>query len=459
MSHLHPLNLFVITCLGIGGYLLAFPVTELAEHTRQAAGLVMICISLLASSKLPEYLTALLFFTLAMLFSIAPASVVFSGFASTALWLVFSGLVIGIAMDVTGLGKRIAGSLAAHLEGSYVRLIAGMVVVSASFAFIMPSAMGRVVLLVPIAVVLAEHFSFAKGSQGRTGLVLAATLGTLLPAFSILPANVVNMVLVGMSESQLGFTPLFGEYLLLHFPVFGLLKAVLLIVLLIRLFPDQPLLNPEVETYHRTPMSRQETLFALVLACLLVLWLTDFWHHISPAWIGLAGAVVLLLPKVGIIGPAEFNRINYAPLLFVAAVIGLGNLIHHSALGSWLGGYLLAQLPLAADASFSNYFLISLMSTLVSIVTTLPGIPAVMTPLAPEIADLTQLSLKSIVMMQVVGFSLVLFPYQVPPIMVGLNLSQQPVRSAFKPLLLLSLISILLLLPLNYVWWVFLGWL
>jgi len=66
-------------------------------------GLILLTIGLLATSAIPEYLTVLLFFALAMIFALAPAGVVFSGFESAGLWLIFGGLVLGVAVHITGL--------------------------------------------------------------------------------------------------------------------------------------------------------------------------------------------------------------------------------------------------------------------------------------------------------------------------------------------------------------------
>jgi di/tricarboxylate transporter len=88
-------------------------------HMLLVAALIAVTIALWATGKLPEYLTALLFFAFAMILSVAPASVIFSGFASAAFWLVVSGYVIGIAIAKTGLAERIARLLAARLASSY----------------------------------------------------------------------------------------------------------------------------------------------------------------------------------------------------------------------------------------------------------------------------------------------------------------------------------------------------
>src|SRR3712207_2452243 len=73
-----------------------------------AAGLVLFTVGLWATGAIPEVVTAIAFFLIAMLFEVAPPPVVFSGFFSTALWLVFGGLFIGAAVTRTGVGERIA---------------------------------------------------------------------------------------------------------------------------------------------------------------------------------------------------------------------------------------------------------------------------------------------------------------------------------------------------------------
>ena len=109
-------------------------------------GLILLTIGLLATSAIPEYLTALLFFALAMIFALAPAGVVFSGFESAGLWLIFGGLVLGVAVHTTGLGARLAHRLAPVFGASYTGVIFGTILSGMVFGFLMPSSMGRVVL-------------------------------------------------------------------------------------------------------------------------------------------------------------------------------------------------------------------------------------------------------------------------------------------------------------------------
>jgi anion transporter len=447
------------TAVITGAILLVLPIPDFMPGQRKAAGLAIITIGLFATGSMPEYLTALLFFLIAMLFGVAPASVVFSGFESTALWLVFGGLVLVVAVMTTGLGKRIASKIAGKLEGSYTKLIAGMTLVGVCFSFLMPSAMGRVILLVPISVAIANHFGFRENSNGRTGVIFATILGCFIPAFSILPANVPNIILAGMAESQFGLSPMFGEYLLLHFPILGLAKACLIVVLIVWLYPDQPVKNLESDLSQTKPLSREESILAVVLAVLLLLWITDFAHHISPAWVALAGAFFFLLPGIGLVNGQHFNtKINFGSLFFVAGVIGLGGMIKHSGLGTIVGGKLIASLPIGHGTPFATYMSVALVSTLTGLVTTASGVPAVITPLTREIAEVSGLSIKVILMLQVLGFSTIILPYQASPVVVALQVAGCKTRDMVKPIMLLAVITYGVLLPINYLWWKVLGW-
>src|ERR1700761_4942738 len=126
-----------------------------------------IAILLWATSALPEYLTALLFFAAVAVFRSAPPEVLFSGFQSEAFWLVLGGFVLGTAIRKVGLADRIARMLAASLSGSWFRMVLGVVLVTYALAFVMPSNMGRITLLMPIVMALADRAGLRAGSRWR----------------------------------------------------------------------------------------------------------------------------------------------------------------------------------------------------------------------------------------------------------------------------------------------------
>ena len=423
----------------------------------QGAALTVFAIGLYASRIIPEFLTAFTYFLVAMLFAVAPASVVFSGFQSTAFWLVFGGLIIGVGVRRTGLGEYLAQSITGRFTKSYATLITGVVVLAVTMAFLMPSTMSRVVIMAPIVVAFADRFGFGEGSNGRAGLILAMAMATWSPAAGILPAHVPNLVMVGTAETLYDVSFTYGTYFFLHFPVLGVLKAALIVVLVLVMFPDK--LRPLAEQPAPAPLSPQARRMAIILAITLALWMTDFAHGISPAWVSLGAGLFCLLPGAGLIPPSSFNKdMNFATVFYVAGIISIGPMLADTGIGEVLGRYILGVLPIEAGADFGNFLSLVGLSITTGVAATTPAVPAVITPLAADMAAAADMPLFSVLMTQVVGYSTIIFPYQVPPVIIACQLGGVSVKAAARLALAIAAVTLVVLVPLNYLWWSLLGY-
>jgi di/tricarboxylate transporter len=421
------------------------------------AAIVVLTISLLLSVALPEYLTALIFFFLCVVLAVAPPEVVFSGFHSGAIWLVFGGMILGVAIEATGLGIRLAGYLERGSRGSYFGAIAGTVVMMVGMAFVMPSSVGRVTITLPIVLAFADRLGFEVGSQGRTGLILAIGMGALIPAFAILPANVPNMVLAGVAEAAHGVRFGYGEYLLLHFPVLGLVSMIALPVFIVFLFPDR--IKSNIAPSAATRLTTPEIKLLVVLAVALGLWATDSLHQTSPAWVALGAGIFCSLPAVGIIQPSlVLQKINMGPMLFLAGVIGMGAVVTSSGLGEALGIWLIAAMDLKPGGGFTDFASIIGLGAVLQLFTTLPGQPALMTSFADVLSGATGWPLLTVLMTQVSAWALVMFPYQAPPLVAARMMTGLSVRLFLRLMLPFALFGWVVLVPLQYFWWQFLGY-
>ena len=310
-----------------------------------AGGLLVLCMGLWATGLVAEIVTALMFFALAMLLKLAPAQTVFSGFASSAFWLVTSGMVVGLAMNRTWLGDRLARMLAARLPASYPGFIAGLVAFSFALAFVMPSNLGRIALMVPVVIALCDAFGLEPERPGLTGALLAFGIATPMLSAAILPANVPNLVMAGTAETLFGIHLNYLPYLFLHAPVLGLVKGALLVACTMLIFPDR-LDGTRPDLAPLPPPSGAERRLSVILAVMLALWLSDGWHGIPPAWIGLAAAVICLLPGIGVLSSASFAEIPLRTCFYVAALFGLTAVVNETGLGADLGHALLTVAPL-----------------------------------------------------------------------------------------------------------------
>jgi di/tricarboxylate transporter len=374
-----------------------------------AAAFCLAAMALWATAALSEAATALAFFAAATVSGVAAPATIFSGFASSAFWLVLGGMILAQAMAQTGLGGRLARAVSRPLAGSYRKLIAGTLVITFALAFLMPSNMGRIALLMPIMLALADELGLAPGRPGRTGVVLAVGFGTFLLSTSILPANVPNLVMAGSAETLFGIHIDYVQYLVLHAPVLALAKGMLLTFLICRLFPDQvsTAVAPPVPA---TSLSGSERRLVAILAVTLMLWIAAPLHGIAPAWIGLAAALACLLPGIGVVPADVYNQINHRTLLYVAALLGVVAVINDIGLGTLLARGLQSALPLAAGAPAVNFAALTLLSVAISLVASANAVGAIYTPMAQSLSVATGFDLTTVIMIQVIGFSTVLLP-------------------------------------------------
>lgn len=459
LSQLTPRHFLLVGVFLVAAALAITSPAALGPSGGATLAIVIVTLGLWATAIVPGYFASLLFFAAVLIAGLQPAPLVFSGFASAAMWLIVSGFVIGAAVSATGLNDRLAVVIAPLLTKSYPRLIGGLMLAAMLLGFLMPSSVGRAVVMVPIGMALADHSGFAKGSKGRIGIATILAIGCNMPSFAILPSNIPNMVLAGSAETILGIHLTYTEYLVLHYPVLGILKAAVTVALVLFLFPatiGEPLGKDEAKV--ASARDGQGRVIGVLLVT-LAFWMTDSLHGISSAWIGLGAAVLLLSPRFGVVTPPAFKQAtDFGLLLFVAGALAVGAVVNASGLGGKLGTFLTSVLPLAPGHDATNFFSLTFLSFITGMFTTVPSVPAVLTPMTGDLSALTGYGAVTILMTQVVGFSTVMFPYQVSPLVVAMQLSGERLEHLAKVTVPLALITLVALVPVDFLWWKALGW-
>jgi len=433
------------------------PPTGVAPATMQAGGLVALAIGMWAFNVLPEHLTGLIFMALVVLLGLAPSQVVFSGFTSATIWLVFGGLFVAEAVRATGLGERLARVMLGRYTGSYLAVLTGVAVVATILAFLMPATLGRVLLMVPILAALSARMGFEPGSNGFNGVQLCGIFTTFHAGIGILPANVPNLVLVGAAETLYGLQINYAEYLLVQFPVMGLLKTVLTIAVILLLFPAHPQRVTDAEPL--APMTAAERRLSILLLLSILLWATDFLHHIKAGWIALVAGILCMMPRVGVLPMAAFNeKIRYAPFFYIAAVLGMGGVMTETGVTRAVGEMLSSVMHLSAGADALNFATLVTVSTLTGVLTTNPAQPALLAPLVAQFAEATGWPIKTVLMTLAVGYSTLILPHMVPPVVVGMQVAGISYRASIRFIGVLAALSLLLLIPIDYLWWHLIGY-
>jgi solute carrier family 13 (sodium-dependent dicarboxylate transporter), member 2/3/5 len=257
--------------------------------------------------------------------------VAFSGFANDTPWFLFGALLLGVVATRSGIARRLAYFLMLRIGVTYPRILLGLILTDFLLTFIVPSGIARVVIMASIALGLAEAFRSPPGSNVSRGMFLILSYTANIFDKMII-AGAGSITARGLIEKVGGVEVLWSYWFIAFLPC-SIITVLAAWLLTLRLYPPETValqggrayLQAEVEKMGAwTPLEKKS---ALLLAGAIVLWLTDFIHHISPAVIGLGVGLLALLPRVGILDIEDMRRLNYLPVFFVAAAVSMGTVL------------------------------------------------------------------------------------------------------------------------------------
>ena len=257
--------------------------------------------------------------------------VAFSGFANDTAWFLFGALLLGVIATRSGIARRLAYFIMLRIGITYPRILLGLIVTDFLLTFIVPSGIARVVIMASIALGLAEAFKAAPGNNLSRGMFLILSYTANIFDKMII-AGAGSITARGLIE-QFGGVEVLWSYWFIAFLPCSIITVVAAWWLTLWLYPPESatlaggyeFLRAEIQKMG--PWTAVEKKAALLLAAAILLWLTDFVHHISPAVIGMGVGLFALLPRVGILEIEDMKRLNYLPVFFVAAAVSMGTVL------------------------------------------------------------------------------------------------------------------------------------
>ncbi len=439
------------------------PPQGLGPEGLKALALAVFAISFFVTETIPLAWTGFILLLLFVLLGVVPSSVAFSGFTSSAFWLVFASFLLGGGMLRTGLARRMAFAFIRVLGNRYGRVVMGFCVLGFLLSFGVPSGNARVALLIPIALEIAAAFGLPLKSRGCAGLALAVAMSAFFPGFALLPSNVPNLVHAGVIESVGGPTISYGLWAALHLPVLGMARvAMIYVVIRLFLWPKEvPVLKGEsLRAGDAGPLSRDEWKMITWIGIAIGLWMTDFIHGVKPVWVGLGAAMATLLPGVGVLEKKDVVRcVNLPLLVYLASILALGRVLAATGVSRWVGEYIIRVIPLAEMGSNEQVAVVALITLSLAILTTQPAVPAVLTPIIVAYAMDHGLDVTRLVMAQVLGIGICFFPYQTPPLVNAQGYGAFTGRQVLRVLIPFAVLSVILVIPLTILYWRFIGFL
>ena len=196
-----------------------FATTTQADVLLRVGAISGLAIAMFATRLLPEVVTAIGCFLAFIAISAAPNDVIFSGFSSGGFWLLFSGLIIGTAISMTGLGMQIALRIFQRTGDSYRNAALLMAFSGLGLGLLVPATLPRIIVLMPIAMSLSKTMGYAAGSRGHVGLTVTGAAATLLPTYAILTANLPTIIHFGAFETLYDVRQSYALYFVEQAPI------------------------------------------------------------------------------------------------------------------------------------------------------------------------------------------------------------------------------------------------
>ena len=393
---------------------------------------------------------------------VASFNVAFAGFANDTAWFLFGALLIGAIATKSGVARRLAFFIMLRIGITYPRILLGLIVTDLLLTLIVPSGIARVVILAAIALGLAEAFRAGQGSNVARGMFLIITYTANIFDKMII-AGAASITARGLIEKVGGVEVLWSLWALAFLPC-SIITVLAAWGLTLWLYPPERVALEGGRDYLRDELKKMgpwtplEKRAAALIAVAVVLWLTDFIHHVSPSVIGIGVGLFALFPRVGVLETDDLRRLNYLPMFFVASAVSMGVVLEATKGLGVLTDLIFAWMePLTTNlftttvvmywtAFVYHFFLASEISMLGTSI-----------PLVMNFAKAHGLSPLQVGMIWTFAAGGKIFVYQSGVLIVGYSYGYFAPRDLFRIGLALTIVEFVILLLLVQLYWPLLG--
>jgi len=447
---------------------LAAPFDDFGSLSQKAAGIALFAVVMWTIQPVSVEFSSLIILILLPLSGQLTFQETFAPFAGSTVWLVFAGMVLSRAVETTALGDHLAArGFASFSRLSPFRLLLGAHLLGLGLAFLVPSGVIRVLLLTPIGVAIARQIGAQDDRLTKAAIHLSLVCSTYFSGSGILTGSVPNLVVAGQLELTTGLLTYWGEFLQWMFPVVGLSRTALSL-LVIWIFigrkldqrswrPDVNVTRREGEALDEGALKRPQRNTLIILLVGVALWATDILHSLPPVYVGLFLVAACTFPGKGPLPMDRLREINFPFFFYLVALFALGTTLQKSGLNDLLIARAVQEIDMASYGWFGQHFAIILALLPLDFTMDTGAVGGVATPTMIELGMQYGLSPLATAMCVAMATSIVVFPYQAAPLMVGLNARHFSIGQLITCTAAIAAISVAILYPINILYWHWLG--
>jgi len=288
------------------------------------------------TEAIPNYLTSLILIISLVLSGVLPEKQAYAQLGHEVMWLNIMSFVLASMLVVTGVAKRFALWFIIRFGKNASSIFLSFIAINVVLSAFISATTAKAAILLPIFMVVAAIYG-ARGGENRNNFGRSIVLQNLLyiniGASGFMTGSGANLLAVSLIAGATGSSVFFSDWLVAMFPVsIGLMLIGYLLAMRV-FFPLKPEERiPQIEggmdrlkkEYRKLgPMKFQEVKSVIIFVSILALWSTDRWHGISATAVAFVGAIVALLPRIGIL---KWNDVDipWHLMIFSAGAYTLG---------------------------------------------------------------------------------------------------------------------------------------
>ncbi len=291
-----------------------------------------------------------------------------SGFSQPVAFLTLAAFVFAAIIQAAGLDRRIALTLLKKFRVKEVGgIIWSMFGVNLVLSFIIPAANARAATLLPVVNGITRLFGDTPEERAGKKAIVIQTLvyGSMISGMCIMTAHLPNLILVGLFDTELGYSLSYFNWFLLQWPYLGMFVITQWWVR--RYFKTRGVAIPggieKVKEMHTElpKTSQTEWLILAVFALVGLMWMTESVHKIKAHNAALMGLAIAFIP-----GMFDFkwkmlqDRTIWGTWLLLAGALSMSATMGTSGLAEWLAD---AIHPIAAGHPWWGILAILMLGT------------------------------------------------------------------------------------------------
>lgn len=265
-----------------------------------------------------------------LLFGVANAETVFGPWTTVLPWLSFAAVIVGEAMDKTGLARRVALRCLQYTGGSFWGLAAGFFLGGLLLVVILPSIFARVVIFCAVGVGIIQALNLDSRSRMSSTIIMMGFFAAAAPQFMFLHSSesfiwAFDMMLKGTDQSVN-----FWEYVW-HATIINLVYYAVSMVSIAFVKGGETLTAGENITHFISqqcrdmgPMRPAEWRLLGIVGVVILSFMVQPLTGIDPVYIFGVMALLCYLPGMDILEPESFSNLNIVFLVFITGCMAIG---------------------------------------------------------------------------------------------------------------------------------------